>query len=41
MEQYRPEFRADEYPEIDRRITRKEYLEAIQIAKQLGLYRGF
>jgi putative pyruvate formate lyase activating enzyme len=41
MEQYRPEFRANEYPEIDRRITRKEYLEAIQSAKQLGLYRGF
>ena len=41
MEQYRPEYQADEFPEIDRRITRKEHLEAIQIAKGLGLYRGF
>ena len=41
MEQYRPEYRADEYPEINRRITHKEYLEAIQVAKRFGLYRGF
>ena len=41
MGQYRPEYRADEYPEISRRITHKEYLEAIRVAKRLGLYRGF
>jgi len=41
MDQYRPEYRAYEYPEINRRITNKEYLEAIQIAKRLKLYRGF
>lgn len=41
MNQYRPEYRANEYPEINRRITHKEYIEAIQIAKQLNLYRGF
>jgi putative pyruvate formate lyase activating enzyme len=41
MGQYRPEYRADEFPEISRRITHKEYLEAIQMAKRLGLYRGF
>lgn len=41
MDQYRPEYRACEYPEINRRITHKEYLEAIQIAKRLNLYRGF
>lgn len=40
MEQYRPEYQADEYPEINRRITNKEYLEAIQVARHLGLYRG-
>ena len=40
MGQYRPEYRADEYPEISRRITHKEYLEAIRVAKRLGLYRG-
>ena len=41
MEQYRPEFRADEYPEIDRQITHKEYLDAIQMARRFHLYRGF
>jgi putative pyruvate formate lyase activating enzyme len=41
MAQYRPEYRADEYPEISRRITHKELLEAIQLAKGFRLYRGF
>ncbi len=41
MDQYRPEYRAHECPEINRRITRKEYLEAIQWAKRYQLYRGF
>lgn len=41
MAQYRPEFGAQEYPEISRRITPKEYTEAIQIAKRYRLYRGF
>jgi putative pyruvate formate lyase activating enzyme len=41
MEQYRPEYQADEYSEIDRRITHKEYSEAIQAAKRFHLYRGF
>jgi putative pyruvate formate lyase activating enzyme len=41
MDQYRSEYRADEYPEISRRITHKEYFEAIRVAKCLGLYRGF
>ena len=41
MDQYRPEYRAREFPEISRRITRKEYLEAIQVAKRFHLYRGF
>ena len=41
MDQYRPEYRAHEYPEINRRITHKEYLEAIQWAKRYQLYRGF
>jgi len=41
MDQYRPEYRAHEYPEINRRITHKEYMEATQIAKRLHLYRGF
>jgi putative pyruvate formate lyase activating enzyme len=41
MDQYRPEYRAHEYPEISRRITHKEYMEAIQIAKRFHLHRGF
>lgn len=41
MAQYRPEYKAFDYPEISRRITQKEYMEAIQIAKRLHLYRGF
>jgi putative pyruvate formate lyase activating enzyme len=41
MDQYRPEYRANEYPEINRRITQKEFLEATQWAKGFHLYRGF
>jgi putative pyruvate formate lyase activating enzyme len=41
MDQYRPEYRAHEYPEINRRITHKEYMEATQMAKRFHLYRGF
>ncbi len=41
MDQYRPEYRAHEWPEIDRRITQKEYLEATQWARRYQLYRGF
>ena len=41
MDQYRPEYRAHECPEINRRITQKEYLEATQWAKRYRLYRGF
>jgi putative pyruvate formate lyase activating enzyme len=41
MAQYRPEYRANEYPEISRRIAHKELLEAIQWAKAFRLYRGF
>jgi len=41
MDQYRPEYRAHEYSEINRRVTHKEYMEAVQIAKHFHLYRGF
>ncbi len=41
MDQYRPEYRAYEYPEINCRITHTEYLEVVQIAKSFRLYRGF
>jgi putative pyruvate formate lyase activating enzyme len=41
MDQYRPLYRAGEYPEIDRRTTSREYREAVEIAKDAGLRRGF
>ena len=39
MRQYRPEYKAKEHPEINRRITSKEYTEAVEWAKELGLTR--
>jgi putative pyruvate formate lyase activating enzyme len=39
MDQYRPCYRADEYPEIDRRPTLDEYRGALEIATGLGLTR--
>ncbi|NMD42113.1 MAG: radical SAM protein [Firmicutes bacterium] len=36
MEQYRPAYRTDRYPEIDRRITRREYLDALAAAGESG-----
>jgi len=41
MSQYRPEYRASDYPELNRVITRKEYSDAIESAKNEGLCRGF
>jgi putative pyruvate formate lyase activating enzyme len=41
MSQYRPEYRAGEFPELNRRITYAEYHEAIACAHDEGLYRGF
>ncbi len=41
MAQYRPHYRAFDHPDISRRISQKEYLEAIQMAKRFHLYRGF
>lgn len=39
MSQYFPTYRAHEYPEIARGITRAEYAEAIEWAKEFGLVR--
>lgn len=39
MDQYRPEFKAHNIPEINRRITRDEYLEVVEYAKSCGLKR--
>ena len=37
MSQYRPMYKAFDYPEISRRITREEYKEVVARAKELGL----
>lgn len=37
MSQYRPTYRAFEYPQISRRITREEYSEALGWAREAGL----
>jgi putative pyruvate formate lyase activating enzyme len=36
MRQYRPEYRAREFPEINRRISGKEYREVLEWADELG-----
>jgi putative pyruvate formate lyase activating enzyme len=37
MSQYRPMFKAFEYPEIARRLTRAEYTQAVAWAREAGL----
>ena len=39
MDQYRPCYRADEYPELDRRISRREFADARAKARLHGLHR--
>jgi putative pyruvate formate lyase activating enzyme len=37
MSQYRPSFRAGEFPALARRITRREYEDAVVCAREVGL----
>jgi putative pyruvate formate lyase activating enzyme len=37
MSQYRPMYKAFEYPQISRRINKQEYEEAVSLARELGL----
>ena len=37
MSQYRPVYKAHEYPQISRRITRQEYRDAVKWARDAGL----
>lgn len=37
MSQYRPVYKASQFPEINRRITRQEYIEAVDYARKAGL----
>jgi putative pyruvate formate lyase activating enzyme len=39
MDQYWPAYKAYQYPELSRRITEKEFQEAINLAKKFGLKR--
>ncbi len=39
MAQYHPQYRAREFPELDRRITSREYQRAVEIAGEKGLTR--
>lgn len=39
MDQYRPAYKAHEYPALARPITREEYREAVQLARAAGLHR--
>ena len=41
MDQYRPLYLANRYPELNRSITKKEYMEVINYARQIGLHLGF
>jgi putative pyruvate formate lyase activating enzyme len=40
MAQYHPEYKACSYPELDRRITMKEYSDVVKLAVDAGLIRG-
>ena len=37
MDQYYPAYRAYEYEDINRRITREEFMEVYEYAKELGI----
>jgi len=39
MDQYRPAFKASQYPKLNRRITSEEYQAAVQAALDAGLHR--
>jgi len=41
MDQYHPCYKAFDYPELSRRITQEEYEEVVELARGLGLHRGF
>jgi len=40
MSQYRPEGDAYTYPELNRPVTRAEFMKVVSIARELGLTRG-
>lgn len=41
MDQYRPQYQAGQFTELNRRITSEEYLAVLKWAEGFGLHRGF
>jgi len=41
MSQYRPSYKANEYPELAQRITSNDMVNVLEVAKDLGLQRSF
>jgi putative pyruvate formate lyase activating enzyme len=41
MSQYFPQYKADEFPELNRRITRQEYARVKEVMQKLGLTSGW
>jgi putative pyruvate formate lyase activating enzyme len=41
MDQYHPSHQASRYPELNRRITSREFRDALNHARRVGLHRGF
>jgi putative pyruvate formate lyase activating enzyme len=39
MDQYRPEYNACNFPQLNRRVTRQEYMQAVESVKETGLHR--
>jgi len=39
MDQYRPAYKANQYPKLNRRITAQEYQAAVRMAHEAGLHR--
>jgi putative pyruvate formate lyase activating enzyme len=39
MDQYRPRYKASEFPELNRRVRSEEYAEAVRLAREAGLGR--
>lgn len=39
MDQYRPEYNARDFPQLNRRVTRREYADAVGCARQRGFTR--
>ena len=39
MDQYQPEYNARDFPQLNRRVTRGEYADAVDLARQRGFTR--